>query len=306
MYIKNIKILFIVIVGLLLLTCSTDNGYQPNLMKPIAKKNYHEILFALDKKYWKGDLGKTIKNSFEKLVKTTPLPYEKEFYTDFVVPNKILKNIKNNNCFVFVQIENYNSKNIVPVIKKDLWANGQLIVELKFKSEQAAINYFKYKNNEVKSILKTFNLNKIQKSFSDKNNINKELEKSMGLKFKLPDGIKLNKKAKNFWWWSSLEIQKDQNGSHEIQKGIVLCQEDYKNKNQFEKSEILSVKDSLGKAYLTGKRDSSFMKTVENEISKTMDTSFYINNKYVKQIKGCWRMENDKMGGPFLSYSWLN
>ena len=233
MYIRNIKILFIVIVGLLFLTCSTDNGYQPHLMKPIAKKNYHEILFALDKKYWKGDLGKTIKNSFEKLVKTTPLPYEKEFDTDFVVPNKILKNIKNNNCFVFVQIENYNSKNIVPVIKKDLWANGQLIVELKFKSEQAAINYFKYKNNELKSILKTFNLNKIQKSFSEKNNINKELEKSMALKFMAPNGIKLNKKTKNFWWWSSLEIQKDQNGSHEIQKGIILCQEDYKNKNQF-------------------------------------------------------------------------
>ena len=85
-----------------------------------------------------------------------------------------------------------------------------------------------------------------------------------------------------------------------------MHQEDYKNKNQFEKSKIISVKDSLGKIYLTGKRDSSFMKTVENEISKTMDTSFYINNKYVKQIKGCWRMENDKMGGPFLSYSWLN
>ena len=172
MYLRIIKILFMALVGLLFITCSNNDGYQPHLMKPIAKKNYHEILFALDKKYWKGDLGKTIKSSFEKLVKTTPLPYEKEFYTDFVVPNKILKNIKNNNCFVFIQIENYNSKNVVPVIKKDLWANGQLIVELKFKSEQAAINYFKYKNNELKSILKTFNLNKVQKSFSDKNNIN--------------------------------------------------------------------------------------------------------------------------------------
>ena len=32
----------------------------------------------------------------------------------------------------------------------------------------------------------------------------------------------------------------------------------------------------------------------------------FINEKYVKQIKGCWRMKNEKMGGPFLSYSWLN
>ena len=135
MYLKNINIIFMIMVGLSFLSCNADNGYHPNLMKPIAKKNYNEILFALDKKYWKGDLGKTIKNSFEKLVKTT-LPYEKEFDTDFVVPNKILKNIKNNNCFVFVQIENYNSKNIVPIIKKDLWANGQLIIELKFKYEK--------------------------------------------------------------------------------------------------------------------------------------------------------------------------
>ena len=306
MYLRNIKIIFMAMVGLLCLNCNVDNGYQPHLMKPIAKKNYHEILFALDKKYWKGDLGKTIKNSFEKLVKTTPLPYEKEFDTDFVVPNKILKNIKNNNCFVFVQIENYNSKNIVPIIKKDLWANGQLIIELKFKSEKDAINYFKHNKSEVKSILKKFNLNKIQKNFSEKNSLNEELEKSIDLKFKAPDGIKLNKKAKNFWWWSKLEIQKDQNGSHEIQTGIILHQENYENKNQFEKSKILLVKDSLGGAYLTGKKNNSFMKTVENEISIPMDTSFYINNKYVKQIKGCWRMQNDKMGGPFISYSWLN
>ena len=306
MHLKLTKIVLLFVGLLLLLTCNTNDDYNPNLMKPRAKKNYSEILFSLEKKYWKGDLGKTMKNSFEKLVKTTPLPYEKEFEIDFVVPNKILKNIKNNNCFIFVQIENFHSKNIVPIIKKDLWANGQLIIELKFKSEKAAVNYFKYKNTEVKSILKDFNYQKIQKDFTEKNTINDELEKSMNLTFKAPEGIKLNKRAKDFWWWSTLEIQKDQNGSHEIQKGIVLHQNDYINKNQFEKSNLLWIKDSLGKTYLTGKSDNSFMKTVENELSKTIDTSFYIKNKYVKQLKGCWRMENDKMGGPFVSYSWLN
>ena len=194
----------------------------------------------------------------------------------------------------------------MPVVKKDLWANVQLIIELNFKSEKAAINYFNHKNNEVKSILKDFNLMKIQENFSEKNTINNELEKSMDLTFKAPEGIKLNKKAKDFWWWSTLEIQKDQNGSHEIQKGIVMYQDNYINENQFEKRNIILVKDSIGKVYLNGKSNNSFMKTVENEISKTIDTSYFINNKYVKQIKGCWRMENDKMGGPFISYSWLN
>ena len=48
------------------------------------------------------------------------------------------------------------------------------------------------------------------------------------------------------------------------------------------------------------------MITSKNDISEISDTSIYINNKYVKLIKGCWRMKNDKMGGPFISYSWLN
>jgi hypothetical protein len=38
-----------------------------------------------------------------------------------------------------------------------------------------------------------------------------------------------------------------------------------------------------------------------------MDTSFYINNKYVKHsLKAVGEWKNDKMGGPFISYSWLN
>ena len=48
------------------------------------------------------------------------------------------------------------------------------------------------------------------------------------------------------------------------------------------------------------------MTTSNNGINIITDSSFYVNNKYVKMINGCWRMQNDKMGGPFVSYSWLN
>ena len=35
----------------------------------LKQKNYGEILFGLEKKYWKSDLGKQIENSFERLIK---------------------------------------------------------------------------------------------------------------------------------------------------------------------------------------------------------------------------------------------
>lgn len=57
---------------------------------------------------------------------------------------------------------------------------------------------------------------------------------------------------------------------------------------------------------MLGKDSSSFMQTAKTDFSSVIDTSFYINNKYVRLIKGCWTMTNDKMGGPFISYSWLS
>ena len=126
------------------------------------------------------------------------------------------------------------------------------------------------------------------------------------MKFKAPKTFKINEAKKDFCWFSDLEIKKDQNGSHEIQKGIVVYQKPYINENQFNQNYILKIKDSIGEKYLKGKKKKSYMITSKNDISEISDTSIYINNKYVKLIKGCWRMKNDKMGGPFISYSWLN
>tara|TARA_Y100000385_G_C13096434_1_gene641611 strand:+ start:2560 stop:3576 length:1017 start_codon:yes stop_codon:yes gene_type:complete len=305
MFIKLINQFLLLIIIVLFTSCNNDD-YNPNLLKSKTKNNYGEILFALEKKYWKSDLGKEIENSFERVVKTTPLPFEKEYEIDFVVPNKILKNIKNNNCFVFIDVNEINSNKIIPIIKKNLWSKNQIIVELKFKSSERALEYFKKNTNELKSIIKDFNLKKIAANWSFENAISKELKDGISLKFKASKKIKLNKKDENFWWWSQLEIKKDQNGSHEIQKGFIVYQSNYLNENQFQKKNILKFRDSIGKRFLYGKKNNSYMITSKNGINEITDSSFYINNKYVKVVKGCWRMQNDKMGGPFVSYSWLN
>tara|TARA_Y200000002_G_scaffold41974_3_gene30496 strand:- start:4155 stop:5177 length:1023 start_codon:yes stop_codon:yes gene_type:complete len=305
MFIKLINRYLLLTIIFFFSSCINDE-YNPNLLKPKTKNNYGEVLFGLEKKYWKSDLGKQIKNSFEKMIKTTPLPFEKEYEIDFVVPNKILKNIKNNNCFVFIDIDKYHSNNTTPIIKKNLWSRNQIIIELKFKSSELAQEYFQKNANELKSIIKDFNLKKIAERWSFQNNITDELSGKISLKFKASKKITLNKKNKNFWWWSQLEIQKDQNGPHEIQKGIIIYQSPYINKDQFQKNNILNCRDSIGEKFLLGKKNNSYMITSKNSINEITDSSFYINNKYVKMVNGCWRMQNDKMGGPFVSYSWLN
>tara|TARA_X000000950_G_C13869822_1_gene642397 strand:- start:1126 stop:2136 length:1011 start_codon:yes stop_codon:yes gene_type:complete len=303
MFVRNF---FFLLLFVFIITSCNNDEYHPDLLKPKTKNNYGEILFAIDKKYWKTDLGKVIKNSFEKLEKTTPLPFEKQYNIDFVVPDKILKNLKNNNCFVFVDVKHYYPSKTIPITKRNLWSRNQIIVELKFNSVESAIHYFKTASNELKSIVNEFNFQKIANNWSFSNSLSSELLNQNNLKFRAPRTFKINVKKKDFCWFSDLEIKKDQNGSHEVQKGIVVYQNPYINENQFNQNYILKLKDSIGEKYLKGKKKKSYMITSKNDISEISDTSIYINNKYVKLIKGCWRMKNDKMGGPFISYSWLN
>ena len=285
--------------------CDSSNDYNPNILKPKAKKDYGEILFAINKKYWGNELGKTIKSSFENLIKTTPLPYEKEYNVDFIVPNKIIKNLKQKNCIVFIEVENYHSIKTVPEFKKDLWAKNQLVIELKFKTEKLAINYFKTNSNLIKQKINQFYYLNISKEYSKINSINNSIEKELSLKYSTTKEMKLNKKGEDFWWFSELDIMKDQNGSHEIQKGIVIYKYPYYNQKQFDKNIQIEIRDSICKKYLRGNKHNSYMQTVINGVNETNSVPCVLNGKYFNKLSGCWRMKNDKMGGAFVSISFL-
>ena len=54
-------------------------------------------------------------------------------------------------------------------------------------------------------------------------------------------------------------MKKDQNGTHEIQKGIVIYNSPYNSENQFTTSYQQEVRDSVSKIYLKGKTKDSYM-----------------------------------------------
>lgn len=298
-------IISIVIILLMMINCNSSNEYNPNLLKPFAKKDYGELLFAINKKYWKSDLGKTINKSFENLIKTTPLPYEKEFNVDFIVPNKLLKNLKTKNCILFIEIESYFPKKVTPVYRRDLWANGQLIIELKFNSENDAKLYIKNNIELLKNTINMFYYEMIAEKLAEENIINQESSSSLELKFMASKRLKLNKKEDNFWWFSELEITKDQNGSHEIQKGIFIYKYPYESEKQFKKQYQIRVRDSICKKYLRGQNKNTYMKTLQTGLNETNEISLNFKHQFCHEVSGCWKMENDKMGGPFISVSQL-
>ena len=61
----------------LLTNCVHEKNNNSNIFKPNADKEYGDLLFALNKKYWNSKIGKTIEREFEKLVKQLLCPLKK-------------------------------------------------------------------------------------------------------------------------------------------------------------------------------------------------------------------------------------
>ena len=63
------------------------------------------------------------------------------------------------------------------------------------------------------------------------------------------------------------------------------------------------MRDSLLKKFVHGTTPNSYMVTREDQLAKLVSSSQLVNNQYIFSLKGLWRVENDKMGGPFSSIS---
>ena len=99
--------------------------------------------------------------------------------------------------------------------------------------------------------------------------------------------------AKNFVW-----LRKDiRNGSI----NIMATRVPYQDQSQLSKEGLKAIRDSIGREFISSTLDNTYMRV--NDTSLPLFTeSKEINGAYVIEGRGIWEMENDFLGGPFLSY----
>jgi len=64
---------------------------------------------------------------------------------------------------------------------------------------------------------------------------------------------------------------------------------------------VVFYRDSIGKRFIPGPTDSTYMKT-ENNISPSQIFT-QIHGKKAIETRGLWNMKNDFMGGPYINYT---
>ena len=266
---------------------------KKSLLMPNASGLPYEMLVVMDDDQWDRPLGRAVFNVLDSDVPGLPQS-ERSFRISRVEPEgfnsnmfKIMRNV------IKVDIQNIYTQ---PKFKfaRNVYSYPQMIMTLQAPDEESLTEYI---NNNQQSIIDFFTkaeMNREIENLRDRHNpeVSRLAEEILGVDIWVPWELNKFKKGKDFLWASTNVGKKDMN--------LVLYSYPYTDKNTFTLDYFLQKRDSVMKANIPGGPKGSYMTTNHDYVYVEDGT---VRGKYAQIARGLWRIQGDRMGGPFVSHS---
>ncbi len=304
---------------LLLTQCSEET--QKNMgLKPVpnAFGDINELVIVADNNVWEGDIGDTIRfyysSAYPILPQPEPLldlrhftpeelnraPDRKELRSYMIVANindpdspttqMVTNDLGQEKIRQAIEDPRFNS-----MVGRDKWAKGQLIIYQFGNSDVALINNLKSNLSAAIKRIRKADSQRIDATVYFKGESFKlmnELKSSMGIRMRIPDDFFLAMNKEGVIW-----MRKE---TEKVSSNIMITKRAYQDEEQLSKDYIKSLRDSLGK-YISTEIPNTYMKI--NDVDLPMlSKPVKMSNQYSIEARGIWEIENDFMGGSFVSY----
>ena len=286
----------VLVISFLLTSCSGEQGAKG---KTSSIGSTAEILVVIQNdQQWNNQIGQTIRKYLA--AEMYGMPQSEKMF-------KLLHIKAVNFGGVFQKQRNILMVRIDPKVKepkitvtRDKWSAPQLIFTITAPSPEAFKKVFtakkdyfigKYLDFERQRILKVF-----QSSLDGK--VMKTMKKNFSFTLNVPTGFYVAKSTPNFMW-----IRHEAN---RYSQGIMIIAVPYKDTTQFSRNKILSKIQQFQLHNIPGPTDGSYMTVDRKYVLPKAKRITDFPTGFAVEIRGLWRVEHDFMGGPFVSYTFLN
>lgn len=183
---------------------------------------------------------------------------------------------------------------------EDLWAAPQRYVKISAPTITAWVELFDQQKEvyqqwfdkvERARIMNVFRPNKDE-------DIASAIAKRFGFELTVPQGFFVAKDEADFMW-----IRKEQERSSAC---LVIYQTPYKDTVQFSTASLVAMRDMMMQQYIPGPLEGSYMGTETEFVPPLVRSVKDYPAGYTVEMRGMWRVVNDFMGGPFVSYTFVN
>jgi len=260
----------------------------------------NEILVITNSKAdWEGKVGRVIKDYFEQALPGLPQP-EPMFRLFNVADQDFNKLFKVMHNILIIDI-NPNFAEPIVETRADYWSEPQRLIKITAPDFETFSRVFE---EHKTAFLKAFNdleikRTNVQFQMAKSVSIANKVHKKFGFKIDMPGGFAVGAEDENFMWLrqSMHKVKQD------VELGIFIYVEPYADTNAFVPEYILARRDSLTSQHIPGPSAGSYMIISRGFVEPSFVVKDDFVTGYAVETRGLWMVENDFMGGAFISYT---
>ena len=288
MKIRNF-LLLLLSAALLLPACN-----ETSILLPSVSGKAGEIIVVMEKPDWENTLGGDVR---EKLACDCPWLAQQEplFTLVNVVPSTFVDLFKvHRNVLLFQVGPQVDSTGII--FKHDVWAAPQCVIQISAPTAAQASELFKEKASMIVSSIEQAERDRVIRNALryEEGGLYTQMAQIFGGSPHFPTGYKLRKASDTFAW-----IADDK----QVYQDIFIYRYPVE-KEPFTLDKIIAHRNEILQENVPGMIDGSYMTTSEY-FAPTLEYLKY-KGRDVAQVRGMWEVQNDFMGGPFVSHSFYS
>lgn len=252
-----------------------------------------DVLVVINGDYWNSTLGQIIRDSLTAEYPMLPQT-EPYFRVSNVAHSGFGKMFQIQRNIVRVDISSDNANKVT--YRKNVWATPQCVVEVRASSYDKAEELFKANAAQIRNVIEDAERERIisnNEAYSSPS-VEFEVQKIFGGSPIFPKNTKIFKQTDDFIWLATTNTDYIKKYiilyKYPVQKGVQMM-----GKENLIENNLKAINTNI-----PGSREGSYM-THSKYVDPTVQYLKY-KNKSLAEIRGLWEVENDYMGGPFITH----
>lgn len=283
------KAFLITALSLLVFSCGDEKSKNQKIVSA-SSGNLNSVSVVVDNEMWKGSVGEDIRNTLATTV--YGLPQDEPMFSMNQIPPSVFKDfVTKNRTVLKIEIQDKPSFSVL----ENVYAKPQKVVLITGPDKTSIRNEITTNASKIIEAFKSEELKEKQRRINLSLYNDEAIEDKLGVNIKFPTAYRIAKQDESFFW-----IRKD------IKTGtmnLMLYQLPFEAIKRTDSvvNTIIKTRDSIGKIYIPGPIDGSYMIT-ENAYTP-FHTETVLDGKLTLETKGLWDVKNAFMSGPFINYA---
>ena len=283
------KNIFLAILSISLFVNCEGESTQKRLVSA-SSGNINTLAVVVDNDLWEGSIGEAIREIYA--AEIWGLPQQEPLFTLSQIPTAVFSDFVTKNRII-LKIE--KGKPADTKFLENVYAKPQKVVLVTGNTNAEIVEQLKESAEKAIAVLKATEIKERQRRTGKSLLADKPIEEALGVNLKIPSAYRYAKDKDGFFW-----LRRDiKNGDVNIL--IYEMPLDAITKGDDAITDIIKMRDSIGKAHIPGPLDGSYM--ITEEAYTPFSGTTIIDNKPAFETKSTWEVKDAFMAGPFINYA---